>query len=658
MSDFNILIGVDLQNAETQIRDMITRAGASYKLNLEATMDSKNIKMKLGELEKLKANIEKFKINVDSSSLDGLDKTANKIGKTIENSMDAVERDAKKYENSLKESEKTIGRIQKISQKTNVSNGKKTSTDKKGNDFVSKTVKYDVSAQDVKDEFNELTREITKDFKGLEKYIDKLTEETEGWKHVAGLLPEEFEELKTVMLSLNGLMQDDPMGFDSALRRVKKLQVELSRLEAMTVTKFQGLSKIEAMSKATDLSKVKPTQKKEQEESLESLRNKATQKDVGDGDYTKLLNVWIDKNRELGEQNTKNISVQKEVDKLTKNVGGNIEKWKTNGNLAKEEIEGFEKSLQSLDVLSDSFDKNLKQIGDDLKRLSNQDKEIADKKLDQEKAIEKATSERVAWQKKINDLEREGYSHNGQMKALNTRLGKLDEKKITSLREVNKILQEMNIQYAKAQTYQKNTKFANVKSAKNIELTGKVDKNLDANLVGTESISKINDEIKKMHQTDTVEKFNKATAKVLNTYDDLLAKQKLVIQGKKDEGVLQEALAKMEKQTQDEITQRVNENNDSKANEKMKELQELEELQTYLAQMNQKDIDKEIDANRELHADKAKRWAEEKATEASLTKSLDKYLKKLEEVGYNTNKNLKDNKNIEAIEVRILDMTN
>lgn len=581
MSDFNILIGVDLANAESQIKDMIQRAGSSYKLNLEATMDNKQLKLKMGEINKLKATIEKFKINVDASSLNSLDKTANKVGKTIEHSMDAVGRNAQSYEESLKESEKTIGRIQKISQKTNIKSGKKTSTEKKGNEFISKTIQYDISTKDVKEEFNELSREITKDFKGLEKYIDKLTDETEGWKHVAGLLPEEFEELKSTMLSLNGLMQDDPMGFDSALRRVKKLQVELSRLEAMTVNKFQGLSKIEAMSKTSDLSKVKPSQKKEQEESLESLRNKATQKDVGDGDYSKMLNDWIQKNTELSEQNKKNITIQKEVDKLTKNIGSNIEEWKNSGNLAKEEIKSFENELKTLDVLSDSFDSNLKKISEDLKRLSNQDKDIAEQKLDKEKAIAKATSERISWQKKINDLEREGYTHNGQMKAMNDRLEKLDAKKVTSLKEVNKLLGEMNIQYAKAQIYQKNTKFANKKSAKANEFKGDVEKNLNPEIVGSEGISEINDQIKKLHQADSVEQLNRATDKVSQTYDELLTKQNLVIQGRKEEALTQE----------------------------------------------------------------------------SLTKSLDKYLNKLESIGFNANKQLSDAKNIEAIEQRILNIT-
>jgi TP901 family phage tail tape measure protein len=573
VNDFNIIVGVNLVGAETKIKEMINDIGTLYPIKLTAVISNKTQFVKeITDITKLLTNIES--LNVKIGGLSNLSKEMDKyknsmtgLGQAVQRDMSNINHEAEEYKDNMQEALKTYDRLIKVGNRVDNKKGKTTVTQKSGNDFVQTTKQFnaeDMSAPEVK--------EVIADIKKLNDYVEKLTEKTNSWEHATKLLPVEVGNLLDKLSQLRGMMTKDPIGFDREIQNVRILEGQLTRLESNFASKFKGLDKAKKMVQSQDLGHVTQERKDANLNEFKDLQKMAESRNLGADYFGERLEAWISDYQKLIQENKENLKTQKEVDKLVSNISKQVAQWRENGNLSNKEIKEFEKTLKSIDVLSEHFTESLSKSKSEFVELNNKDKKITDEKADRERAINKIQEQRVSWQTKVNELERQGYTHKSQMKALQSQLNSLNSKELETLGQVNVHLQKMNEQYAKAVEFQKNKKLG-VKRTENADkLTGKVEANLDSDLIGEKSIAKIKKEIDSIFSTQTVEELENAVRKVVKLYGDLIEKQKQAIEQKKTEVVAEQDLAKvrqhladMERKTIEEQTKLANEENERKA---------------------------------------------------------------------------------------------
>lgn len=643
MSDFNILIGVDLSNAESKIADMIEQASKTYKLKLEATLEGKESVIK--DIEKIKKVLSNLGIDLNASDFNkdvkDMGNTFGKMSDSLKNDMEEITSEAEEYSENMKDALKTYNQLLQVREKTDKKGTK--ITEKKGNDFITTTKVFDEDDKSVPE-----IKEVVTDIKSLNKYVEKLTDKTEDWKHVTELMPDDVDELKNKMAQLSTLMQDDPIGFDRELQNVKLISKQLERLEINFASKFKALDKAKQMAMQSEKGMNTEEDKVVQNTKLNQLKELATKENIGSDSFGKRIDEWIQKQKELNEESKENISTQKSVDKLTGKIKSDIEEWRKNGHLTNEEIDNFENSLQKINVLSENFNENLSKSKADFISLSEKENSIIEKKKDKEKALGKIDKSRVEWTKKINDLEREGYTHTGQMIALNNRLEKLDGERLHRLEDVNNLLKEMNEQYVRAQKYQKNTKLGVKRKDTVDDLTDKVDKNLNKDLIGEETIENIKKDIKEIFNTTSVEGMEKSVKKITKLYKDLLEDQK-------------KAENKMKSQESISITQMGHDDKTDKLDKNgfvpKNLINEFRNLSSSLDFSSSKEeiakVNRELQILVELEQDIVKAGKEEskirkliEKAQSELTRGTDRYLDRLDEINHVARRQLSNNENI------------
>lgn len=303
-------------------------------------------------------------------------------------------------------------------------------------------------------------------------------------------------------------------------------------------------------------------------------------------DYKKL-DTFTNKVREATEKWVRVLA--KSPNEISKLISG-LDNLK---NLAKNDPIGFEKELNRVQQLS--------------QKLNKMEQDLVEK----EKIASAIQKEKLTWQTKINDLERQGYTHASQMKSLRDKLSGLNEKDLKTMGDVNAQLSKMNQQYAKAVEYQKNKKFGEQRNENAHKLTAKVDSNLDGNLIGEASLTKIKSEISKIFETDSVRALEKAVRDVVNLYGVLINKQKEAIQQKKLEAVAEQDMEKvrkhlgeMEKKTADEQARLANEAMEHKAKQKA---QELSDWESYYNEREAKEKEAHQRATKEANEDHERR---------------------------------------------------
>jgi TP901 family phage tail tape measure protein len=539
MSDFNILIGVDLTDAESDIKGMINRIGENYPIKLQAVLANKDELLKdIESVTKLLNNLKNLDINLNLVDIQkGFKEVAvmsEKIGSSIDDAMGQAVKKADKLSDEIKDAVKSADKLMRITEKERKDrNGRFTTTvtKKVGDKFRYRT---ETKINDV----IPVSREIVRDFQALEQHINKITKQTDKWVNLFSLMPNEIVELTQRLGMLHDLFKSgDFDSFDTELKEIEQLTKAYDKLENSIKDRMKAIQKLENQLKKTNLSNL-PTSNTEQfKQQIELLKQQATS--IVDKNGVKVLSLddsnfadELDKvydefvgikklNKEIGDK-------QKELNKLQEQLTNTVAKWRENAHLTKKEIDSFEKSFKNIDVFSDSFSDNINAVREKLLELASKEEKIAKEKADKEKAQSLIAKEKLAWEQKLEDVKRQGYAHSSSILKLERLINELDKSRLKNLEQVKRKLEEINKQYLKIAQQTKDKKFEAEKEKQINNLNTMIKNNLDADVLGVKEVEKFKNEVQKLSDVDSFDKLSKSVSKLIIKYGELLEKQELL----------------------------------------------------------------------------------------------------------------------------------
>ncbi|OME53974.1 phage tail tape measure protein [Paenibacillus odorifer] len=423
-SDFNILIGVDMTNAEKDIAKSIETIGNTYKLKLTTIIENEDKIFKdIDKIKKLFSTLGKIdldfgveegskEINQIKNVLKELSKIdLSDIGETLEQDM----KDAKRATDDLTTSFKNLLKVQnKVKPDGEVVDTKKTGSKYKNTTETNSSKKGK-------------TVENVKDIAGLDKYMEQATAKIDSFENVAkdGRSKKAIDNLKTRVKNLPSAMEGSDDTFAKELKSIQEAIVKYDKLEQ--AIKEKGSAERFQLEKTIDLQNKLA---KIQREGLANNGSVANLKNLMDtfanADFSKLdeakrqfsaiekqLKV-INGQEEKGKFTRK---TTKEGENLTKKVQGNIDPdvvgQKSLDALAAqikqvfnaESITGFEKAVKKVNNLFDEMlDKQKKILAQ--RKMDAQGEEDTRKMQKQIEATANAQAEQEQ-EKKVKDWEKQ-----------------------------------------------------------------------------------------------------------------------------------------------------------------------------------------------------------------------------------------------------------
>jgi TP901 family phage tail tape measure protein len=577
MTDFDILIGVDMSQAEDDIKKSLKTIGETYPIKLKAVLENENeIKESVEGLAKLVSKLKLIDVNLglgdDIKQLKDIQELIQKISKQdlnvgdgLADSIEDANKQIKDLQNNLKSVESVFNRLMKLQSKTYYNNGNVEQIVKKektGNKFINQTVTGEALSGEL------ISVESVKDVKAFTEYLNKTNEKLEKMKRVSSLLPQDFQELIDRVKQLETLFNDNSPKFDAEFKEVERLLGAYDKLEKKLAERNKLLDQAEKKFQKANLSFVPEHQVKQLEEIINEYRTKANQVKGGaiptvltdDGNIEQMVQDIIDKTNQLIQLNNTLKERQKEFVKYQKEINKNVEKWVQNGHLAKEEVDEFVSLFKSLDIYSENFYKDLEKVQNKFKELSQREQKIISDKKEQEKALALIEQNRLELEKKYHDIQQRGYANYQSMAKLGRLINELDIDRLKTLEAVRNKLKEINQQLAKINKQESDKKF-NKKRLEQVERLNKdINDNLNVDILGEKNIDQLRQKVSSIFEADTIEKVENRIKSARKEYERLLAQQKERIQQLKDEKQLQEYLQQME-------ARRANEENEQKARE-------------------------------------------------------------------------------------------
>lgn len=292
-NDFDILIGVNLENAESSIKSMIDEISKSYPIKLKVVLDSDSqVSKQLNSILGLLNKIESTELNIDSKGIKNLESSAKKVGKDVQESMDKASKEAKEFEKSMKESLNSLDRMSKLSDKIKTDyrgeDPRTTITEVKGNDFHTRTTKHSIGMDESGRVVKSLdVEEVANNYKKLNKEIDNVIAGLKKIKDNGNIATKEIEELEKEVRNL-GNIDMSTESFDKSLNSVRTKYTEMiERDKNATVEKLdreQAIAKIEQQ-KVVWASKIEELERKgytnyKQMQSLKMRLNKLNKEDL------------------------------------------------------------------------------------------------------------------------------------------------------------------------------------------------------------------------------------------------------------------------------------------------------------------------------------------------------------------------------------------
>jgi DNA repair exonuclease SbcCD ATPase subunit len=458
MADFDILIGVDMSQAESDIKSSIDRIGKQYPVKLHAVITNESeIKGKLEGLTKLIKNLQTIDINFglsdDAKMLKAIEQAIEKIskkdfniGKGLTDSFDEAQREAKELQKDIDAVKNSFERLMKLQRKVNNQDGSSKTITKTGNQFMNKTVVHDTTDRTKPEK---LTTEYVKDQKAFDDYMEKAYKKVEGMKRVSSLLADDFNELNKKLESMKVLFKENSTSFDSEFREVNRLINAYEELEKTLQQRNKLLDQAEKKFKNADLNLIPQKDREALEKEINTYRTRANNVKGGDMPFALFTDEdvisYVDRInsrvKELSDINSDLKQKQSELVKYQEKLSETSEKWRKNGHLTNEEVDEFEKSFKSLDIYSEKFADNLQNVQREFNRLVEKEKQIKAEKLDHEKALEKIAKERMVWEQRVADVEREGLAHYKSIEKLKRLVNELDKQELRTLQQVDQKLE-------------------------------------------------------------------------------------------------------------------------------------------------------------------------------------------------------------------------
>lgn len=615
--DFDIIVGGNTSLLKGDISSVLDTIGDSHPIKLKVFIENEDeITKQIGRIsEKLRAlgsvhvptgkgspvgNIEKdlSKAKVEASKLaDNLDKAFGTTAKQADNANDKVEK------------------LLKTTKKLDAESKKPTKVvDTKGNDFYTEKV-----SSTLKPEVGQVTPDFIEqkfDFKKLEKYIQEVKSDLDTWGKSVDSTGKKSKELKKILDSLGVKYKTDPTGsFNESVEQAKKLHAELSKVSDEIKEQEKLAKKLEEQFKKADLQMLKQGDLKSLNSGVNKVgKNASSMKDSDSYNFKDSYEEQEKAIREAVEANKTLKSKQDEIDRMSKQIAKNIQDWKENGVLTSAEISKLESQFKKLSRHSEDFESDIVGVHNKLKELNEKESEAIKKQNSQEEAKQKILKESVNWEEKINKLKEQGYYHNKQMTALESKISTLNDGQIRDLEQVNKLLKDIDNQYKKTSDYaDKNKKQQSLNE--DVKKHNKKLSNIDETLLVTPASKKDYGSMQKAIGSLSVDQSEKERkdnlSKITDLYDKLLTHQQNGINKLKEE-------AKESKKN---------------AEEKEQQLKEEEKLKKHLEELEKKTAKEKLDTERELHEQQV-RGQKFKEQQARENEALQKHLKGLDEKSY------------------------
>lgn len=166
------------------------------------------------------------------------------------------------------------------------------------------------------------------------------------------------------------------------------------------------------------------------------------------------------------------------------------------------------------------------------------------------KILNKIKETGVKLSEKANDIERKGLADGRSITKFKNQIISLSSKENKELKDQERILSDIQKQYKLIQNQEKKNKFKADKQKEIDKLNNNINKNIDPTLVTKGGMNKASKAIQGIKDADTEVKMEKAVAKAVKAYDELIAKQKISISNIKDEARLKE----QQEKTQQNLT--------------------------------------------------------------------------------------------------------
>lgn len=240
MSDFNILIGVDMSDAESQIKESIKKIGENYKLKLEAVIDNKDAIIKDADsIKKVFKSISNIDVDFGLEDQEKLLKIITKLlqgvgDSDLSNAGKEFAQNMKEAKNEVDEVRQAYDQLMRVTEKV----------DKKGR--KSKEVKTGSKFDNVTKVEGTQQYKADRNIEGLDSYVDKAMNKIDEYKLVTQKYENEVSELAISLTKLHDMLESGDAGFNKELKRIQtqieyydKLEKQLKEVEDVKAKQAQ-----------------------------------------------------------------------------------------------------------------------------------------------------------------------------------------------------------------------------------------------------------------------------------------------------------------------------------------------------------------------------------------------------------------------------------
>lgn len=236
MSDFNILIGVDMTNAENDIKRSIENIGDSYKLKLNMIIGNKDVVFKqIRTIQDLFAKLGKLDIDFGlkndlkdatniKEKLEGMSKIdLSEVGNDLTKSLDGAKA-------KLKAVRDEYGKLMKVVEKDQ--NNTRMSTETSGDKFLSKkqTKKSGINGAII-EEKNPEPPTFTRNLEALDSYVAKAMNKIDSMKNVTQSSLNDVANLTERLSKLHAKLANGDEGFHDEVKAINDLIEYYDKLE-------------------------------------------------------------------------------------------------------------------------------------------------------------------------------------------------------------------------------------------------------------------------------------------------------------------------------------------------------------------------------------------------------------------------------------------
>ncbi|MGG4105144.1 phage tail tape measure protein [Paenibacillus lautus] len=455
MSDFNILIGVDMTNAENDIKKSIEKIGESYKLKLDMIIGNKDVVFKqIRTIQDLFSKLGKLDIDfgLKEGSKDILnikDKLEGMANIDLSDVGDDLSKSLDKAKTKLKAVHDEYGKLMKLVEKEQ--NNTLMSTEISGDKFLSKrqNKKSGLNGNVIEEKTPEPPT-YTRNFEALESYVNKAMVKINSMKNVANSNLNDVSNLVERLTMLNAKLANGDEGFHDEVKAINDLIEHYDKLERemIEVNKTRETQAREAIKWANKLADV------ERQNYANPSSKGALKRRIGElenGDF-KNLDELQKKLQQIQNQYAKIQGQEKNIafGRKVVNEYDKIDKKINSGKLDSKYVSKKDSADLNEAVDGVKTAKNMVQLENALKRVNKQYDDMLKKQaqaIEKEALEEKIRRIRVSthdWGKEINRIKSEGFVNESEFESVRKSMQALSADSKTYEQDLKRVATQIN----------------------------------------------------------------------------------------------------------------------------------------------------------------------------------------------------------------------